>query len=894
MVELAPNCPVTPGKTRVGLLALALVLGPGPACKRGDEGKTKARDQHSAAPKGGPLHGQGEVRIIQLSPDEDRSRALFTGWTRAHYEAVFARMLLGYARVRSPDGGRTRHAGEGGDELPAAMEGSVRMLPAMGAWLACACNPERIRVEGRELDVVDLATTMLLAGTDPESPDYWHKIRKGWDQRQVEAALVAQFLVRSKARVWERLGPAEREQVLAWLTPAKEPLAGNWLAFQLTRNTTLEVLGAEVPEGSLDELLVRLEEDYVGDGFYRDSAPGRVDWYNGIAIHPELTFWRTQLGEDDPEQAERAARVALRTEAFLGHLPFLMDSQGRVAPLGRSLAYRSGVLAALSASVVAGDDFVLPGLARRMLSGSLKFHLDAGMFDEQFALTRGYHGEQPGVTEAYLRPGSQYYLSRALEVLALPPEHRFWSEIEMPLPADLGDFVHAIPAVGWQVDFDRAVDRRAPSRPAGAGLSLRNAGSATRKLAYQPRYMKLDYGAFGWFSAADDADARWPYDGAVISASAMGFDRARGPATASTVVSGFSWQRHALPPEDEAAPQLDDPGASGAWDPEPAPLVDAKASPPHWISTATLSALPGSVDSEAVRPSLRLSCVEPNGVEAARPYEGSAAIRRVPEGLILGGGDKDWVYLETGADALPGAGAVLFANAHGWTRAGLNLDYGSADHVLGGKSAFAGLALGATHPGIDEPRCFASWQVLSERPFEPGPQLAALPQVSFEDRVATVRFANGDLAWVDLAPEVRERSVELAGLRATGPLRTVWVRADAQVVVAVGLRELGEVHPGPADENAPPLIQTATDTPLAFVACARAGAGWLCELDGPARLRSPGTTLMLSPSGWRGSEGIAEVTATVTPEEGQVLINPAEHGLGPKRRATTTVVAAVY
>ena len=73
---------------------------------------------------------------------DDRERSPYTGWTRAHYEAVFGRMLLGFVEHRSADGARTRYVG--GERLPATMEGAMRMLPAFEAWLACPCNPDRI------------------------------------------------------------------------------------------------------------------------------------------------------------------------------------------------------------------------------------------------------------------------------------------------------------------------------------------------------------------------------------------------------------------------------------------------------------------------------------------------------------------------------------------------------------------------------------------------------------------------------------------------------------------------------------------------------------------------------------------------------------------------------
>src|SRR5690606_21553440 len=117
----------------------------------------------------------------------------------------------------------------------------------------------------------------------------------------------------------------EQARIMRWLEPAKEPLAANWLAFQIARNSARGALGCSVPHDALREQLDRLERDYAGDGFYRDGHIHRVDWYNAFVIHPELSFWRSTLAHADLEPIERARvdRVARRTQAFLGHLPHL-------------------------------------------------------------------------------------------------------------------------------------------------------------------------------------------------------------------------------------------------------------------------------------------------------------------------------------------------------------------------------------------------------------------------------------------------------------------------------------------------------------------------------------------------------------------------------------------
>lgn len=760
---------------------------------------------------------------IELAPADDRRRSPYTGWTRAHYQAVFARMLLGFVDHRSPSGGRTRYPG--GERLPAAMEGATRMLPALGAWLACACNPDRVSVDGRELDIVAIARAIVVAGTDPESPDYWGRNEGGWNQREVEAASVAEFLLRSRARVWDRLTTAEQDRIMAWLRPADHSLAANWLAFQIARNGALAALGRSVPESALQEQLDRLERDYVGDGFYRDGHQHQFDWYNAFVVHAESSFWRSVAGVD---QAARVERLARRTQAFLGHMPYLFDAHGRIAPIGRSLAYRSAVLASLHASILAGDEFIDHGLARRISAGNLRFHVEAGMFDAEQVVTRGYHGEQPGVVENYVRPGSQYFVTHALTVLALPPEHPFWTAREQPLPADLGDFVHAIPAIGWTLSHDAD----------GAGLILHNARSTAGRSSHYDGYGKLGYSPQTWYARSGERSR--PYD-AMITATAGRFSRRRSAPNAWAVAPGFAWLRYPI-------------------------ALEGKGRTPHFVTAATLA------DPAWVGPaSVRLSCVAPGPREPVRAYEGSFAITLGAAPRSRGDQQGPWLYLDSGESPPEwGAGAVLLAGLFGWERVGRELDHpAAAKHALGGSAGYVGL-------GVDAPfspmRCFASLQAIADQPFAPEPILAAAPQVAFVGTQATIDNWAGTRAWVELASEPTERTVELGDVRASGRLRLLWVgaREQGRRVVAIGVRELTDEHG----------LLLAADDPRSIVACDFGETQVRCELDGPARVRRPAGAdqLRIGEAIWTGAEPRWRSITEIVVDGNELVAVPVERG----------------
>jgi hypothetical protein len=784
-----------------------------------------------------PTESSTEARVIALAPSDDRERSPYTGWTRAHYEAVFARLLLGFVDHRSEAGARTRYVG--GEQLPATMEGAMRMLPALEAWLACPCNPDRILVDGRELDVVALARDIIINGTDPLSPDYWHAIGKGWDQRKVEAAALASFLVHTRERIWDRLDLFERARIMSWLRACDEPLAANWLTFEIARDSARVALGYAIDAAMLERELDLIEADYEGDGFYRDGGQHRFDWYNAFVIHPELTLWRSSVASQT--SSARAERIAARTRAFLGRLPYLVDRHGAVAPIGRSLAYRSAVLAALQTSIVAGDEFIAPGLARRISSGSLRHHLEAGMFDADQVLTRGYHGEQPRVAENYVRPGSQYFMTRALAVLALPPEHPYWTASEQALPADLGDFVHAVPAVGWMIEHDRA----------GAGLVLHNARSASGKASHHDRYKKFGYAPLAWY--AIETEGRRPYDSAIVSAAAGRFDRRRSIAQASAVAPGFAWLRYAQAPETEDT-------------------AETKPSP-HQFSTAVFTAASDDVRAES---SVRVSCIYPSREAPVRAYEGSFAIAVGQTGAAGSGratatnDARAWWYIDGDRDRHGGA-SVLLAGLAGWTRAGPQLDWlgpappRAASHVLGGEASWVGL--GVDEP-FERPRCFASLQQLAAAPFDPEAVLAEAPSVQLLGSQATIAYQDGRLAWVELAGKAPERVLDLGPLHLSGPLRmaTLHEHDGVRTLVAIGLRSVSDEHGDRLESG----------EPRAMITCELGIEQVRCETDGPLAIRvaPPGPrTLSWREPLWTGFDSKHESTV-VSNDAGWVRIEP--------------------
>ncbi|GEM_PF-4187329 len=660
------------------------------------------------------------VPRLPLDAENDYEVSPYTGWTRSHYLVLFTRLLDGFIGNLSVGGARTLYDGSG--ELPAGMEGVTRMLPALGAWLANLENPALVDLRGTVVDIESLATEALLHGTDPEHPEYWGDIVQGWDQRTVEAALVAEFLLDTRARIWEMLNEHEQAQIMTWLAPANDQLSANWRLFQVARNTAREVLGFRVDAVAFGLQLDGIDSEYLSDGFYYDAYKGRVDYYNAFVVHPGSILWMQHLGDSDPV---RRSRLETRLGAFLFHFPYFFSSGGAPVMFGRSIAYRSAVVSPVVDAYLAGYSTLSAGLSRRIVSGNLSFHLGHDlrsvdyMLDDGNVVTRGFIGEDPRVLENYIRPGSQYYVTRALKVLSLPSNDPFWMQVEEPLPADIGSFDHALPALGFTLvhHYD------------DGAVTLLNAGLSSEDEKYYSKYKKLMYSSRFPFDVGEPGSAR-PYDSAVTVSADLSFSAGRSAPIASSASVGFAQVVYDVP-------SVQSPGVS------------------HRVATATM-AEGGDI--------LRVSCVTP-GAEAAHVFEGGFPVPGDVEWNQRSSNGRHWIYGRTSW------GTVVFAGLHGFSRVSLQegLEDDRSLNSVWEDSLFPSLS---TAEPLDKEACLVSAWMVNQGLLRDIDVMQNVQDVTvgIDGTRVNVSFGDGRQIFADVEPS-GVQTVEVGSLEFSGPLR---------------------------------------------------------------------------------------------------------------------------
>jgi hypothetical protein len=386
-------------------------------------------------------------------PALDFDLSPYTGWTRAHWEYILARMTYGYAKIAKRSGSPARvlypDDRRGMPDSVDAIESFARIASAWGAWLHNPDNPATLKFQDREIDLETLLRQALLDGTNPTNPyTYWGDIGH-MDQRIVESADIAVAVWMSRERVFHKMTAVEQEQIIAWLAQVdgKGTYTDNWILFTAMVQAVRHHLGFPSPLDDLDNRLMQISEFYRGDGWYVDGPTDEFELYNAWMFGWHYLLWAWIDGDRRPNHRQK---VLERARSFIDGFLHFFGANGSYAAWGRSVVYRFAAIAPLAVGdflKIAPED---PGLLRRASSGCIRYFYDRGLFDPEHHFVRqGYHGNFPPAGEAYISPGSPYWCCHGLFALTFDRDDPFWTAKESLLPVERADFELVLPTPGF-------------------------------------------------------------------------------------------------------------------------------------------------------------------------------------------------------------------------------------------------------------------------------------------------------------------------------------------------------------------------------------------------------------------------------------------------------------
>ncbi len=312
------------------------------------------------------------------------------------------------------------------------MECFGRLMAGMAPWLAL---PDDDTDEGKQRKQLrEWALASYKNAVDPESPDYllWNK--EG--QVLVDAAYVAESFVRAYDALWMPLDQTTKERYIKKFIDLRhvDPPYTNWFLFSSVIESFLAKVGADFDLFRVNTAIRKVEEWYVGDGWYADGPHFAFDYYSSYVFHP--MYLETLQNMIDGNKHSRIhyqnyhKRALERTQKFSIILERFISPEGTFPIFGRSATYR---LAAMQPLALMAWHQTLP---KELTPAQVRCALTAvmhRMFDHQQNyndggfLTLGFCGSQPKISDWYTNNGSLYMTSLAFMPLGLPADNAFWT-----------------------------------------------------------------------------------------------------------------------------------------------------------------------------------------------------------------------------------------------------------------------------------------------------------------------------------------------------------------------------------------------------------------------------------------------------------------------------------
>ncbi len=318
---------------------------------------------------------------------------------------------------------------DGRDADVAWMEAFGRLMAGIAPWLALPDDgtPEgEMRAQMREWALKSYANSV-----DPASPDYL-----GWKanamQVIVDASYIANSFLRAPKALWEPLDEVTKQRYIAEFKGLRRIATphNNWLLFRAMIEAFLLSIGEEYDGFALRLALTKVNEWYLGDGWYGDGPEFSFDYYNSYVISPmmvEITEAMAARKVYSPVAHDLALRRMQRYNTLLERL---ISPEATFPAIGRSMTYRMGAFQplALSAWKYGLPANLTGGMVRNALTSVMKrMFADTNNFNGAGYLIFGFAGDQPGITDYYTNTGSLYITSLVFLPLGLPADHAFWT-----------------------------------------------------------------------------------------------------------------------------------------------------------------------------------------------------------------------------------------------------------------------------------------------------------------------------------------------------------------------------------------------------------------------------------------------------------------------------------
>lgn len=309
------------------------------------------------------------------------------------------------------------------------LEAVGRTMAGVAPWLAL---PDDDTKEGKQRKELREALLKGISNAvNPNNPDYLNFRTE--NQPIVDAAYMAQAFLRAPKALWEPLDELTKKRVADEFKALRTRTGAynNWLLFAGINEVFLLSIGEQPDPARIQFAQKKINEWYVGDGWYSDGPSFSMDYYNSYVIHPMLVdFLKVLLDKKRIKQGEYDVALK-RMVRYAEYLERFIAPDGTYPAFGRSITYRTAAFQALAQTALMNKlpEYISPAQVRCALTAVMhRMYDNCNNFDSNGWLVLGFCGHQPMIADYYTSTGSLYMATLGFLTLGLPANDIFWTD----------------------------------------------------------------------------------------------------------------------------------------------------------------------------------------------------------------------------------------------------------------------------------------------------------------------------------------------------------------------------------------------------------------------------------------------------------------------------------
>lgn len=309
------------------------------------------------------------------------------------------------------------------------LEAVGRTLAGVAPWLAL---PDDDTEEGKlRKQMREEVLKGLKNAVDPNSPDKLNFTKQA--QPIVDAAYLVHAFLRAPKALWEPLDKVTKQRYIDSFKALRDRTGAynNWLLFTGLTEAFLMQQGEKADQFRLRVSKNKIQEWYVGDGWYSDGSKFSMDNYNSYVLNPMMVAMMETLVPfrwASQKEYEQALRRMVRHAEFCERL---IGPDGTYPAFGRSVTYRTAAFQSLADAALREKlpEFIKPAQVRCALTAVHRNMYEGNQnFDKDGWLVLGFNGHQPEVADGYTSTGSLYMATLSFLPLGLPADNPFWTD----------------------------------------------------------------------------------------------------------------------------------------------------------------------------------------------------------------------------------------------------------------------------------------------------------------------------------------------------------------------------------------------------------------------------------------------------------------------------------